>query len=195
MLRLKPKIFTVKGLSSEDKVKVRDTIKYSLEQDPNQDSKDVAERCWIAVASERYVADHFDGYINHGNENLKDPHTYAYDVLCHPRFSGLRIEVKTHQAASKWISCTTGRFGRYPGGTGVNLGPFVEFSVSDLIIIFKTEQVSPGAVRLIPHIAADRTAFALKSGLVVKSKFDGWILSERLNHDFGDCLFKVFTRQ
>lgn len=194
MTELKPKIFTVKDLSSEDKVKVKDTINYSLSQNPNQTREEVREKCWIAVASERMIADHFDGYINSGIENLKDPHTYAYDVLCHPRFSGLRVEVKTHQSGSKWISCSSGAYGLYPGNTGINLGPFLEFAVSDLIIILKADKVSPGAVRLTPFICADKNAFNKKSGLVVKSNHTGWYISERIAHSFDqDHLFKLFT--
>ena len=75
LAELKPKIFMVKDLSAEDKVKVKDTIKYSLSQDPDQDKEEVAERCLPAIMAERYVAEHLDGFINHGGENLKDPYT------------------------------------------------------------------------------------------------------------------------
>ncbi|UJJ22270.1 endonuclease IV [Erwinia phage Virsaitis27] len=202
LAELKPKTFMVKDLSSEDLVKIKDTAKYSLEQNPDQDQSDVNERCAIAIMAERYVAEHLDGYINHGKENLKDPHTYAYDVLAHPKYSGLRVEVKTSSVdlvrkannERQWVGCTTGRFGRYPGGYGINLGPFIEFPVADAIIIFWSEKVAPGAYKLIPYVLADKMAFKKEAGLVKKSNYTGWYLSGRIDWGYEDsCAFKVFT--
>lgn len=197
---LSPKDFTIEKLSPEIKVKIKDTFLYSLKQNPVQDHNECMERCTIATVAEYYVAEHVFGYVNRGGENLKDPHTYAYDVVAHPKFSALRIEVKTsllnpeRMGEKQWVGCTTGQFGRYPGGYGINLGPFIEFSVSDVIIIFRAEKNGPGAFRLTPHILADKYAFSKDAGLVKKSKFTGWYLSERINWGMEDtCSFKLFT--
>ncbi|BBC78340.1 DenB-like DNA endonuclease IV [Escherichia phage EcS1] len=187
-------------MSPEDKVKIKDTVRYSMSQDPEQDLEEVTDRCIPAIIAERYVADHLDGYINHGGENLKDPYTYAYDVLAHPKYSGLRVEVKTSMlnperiGQKQWVGCTTGQFGRYPGGYGINLGPFIEFSVSDVIIIFRVEKMGPGAYRLIPYVLADKMAFKKEAGLVAKSNFTGWYISGRVDWGWEDsCACKVFT--
>lgn len=79
------------------KVKIADTARYSLKQNPNQDKAEVIERCRIAVYAEFFVADWLSGYVNKGQEDVNDPYTYAWDVLAHPRYCGLRVEVKTHQ--------------------------------------------------------------------------------------------------
>ena len=94
----------------------------------------------------------------------------------------------------QWVGCTTGKFGRYPGGYGINLGPFIEFPVADVIIIFRVEKVSPGVYRLIPYVLADKMAFKKEAGLVKKSKFTGWYISGRIDWGYEDtCAFKVFT--
>lgn len=161
-------------LTSEMKVKISDTVRYSLTQNPDQSKEEVVKRCMIAVYAEYFVANWMNGYVNRGQEDVNDPYTYAWDVLAHPMYSGLRIEVKTHQTDSRWISVTTGYGGDYPGGSGINLGPILNHQVADCIIIFKTTEVSPGVFQYTLKFSGDRED--LKK-LVRKSNYSGWYLN------------------
>lgn len=161
-------------LTPEDRVKIKDTVAYSLRQNPDQDKTAVINRCAIAQLAERAVADWMDGYVAGGQENHNDPYTYAWDVLAHPRFCGLRIEVKTHQSNSKWISATTGYSGDYPGGAGINLGPFLTHRVADCIIILDVVESGPSVYQFTLKFAGDYED--LKS-VVRKSNYQGWYLN------------------
>lgn len=177
LMRLKAlKTFTrsFNSLTSSDRVKIKDTAAYSMRQDPDQDKAAVNKRCAIAQLAERTVADWMDGYVAGGQENHDDPYTYAWDVLAHPRFCGLRIEVKTHQSDSKWISVTTGYSGDYPGGSGINLGPFLTHRVADCIIILDVVESSSGVYQFTLKFAGDHED--LKS-VVRKSNYQGWYLN------------------
>lgn len=103
-----------------------------------------------------FVADWLSGYVNKGQEDVNDPYTYAWDVLAHPRYCGLRVEVKTHQTDSRWISVTTGCSGEYPYGSGINLGPILNHQVADCIIIFNTKEIHPGVIQYTPKFIGDR---------------------------------------
>lgn len=161
-------------ISSEMKVKIKNTIDYSMEKDPSQDRKEVARRCLIATYAEYFVADWLDGYVNRGLEDTDDPYTYAWDVLAHPRYCGLRVEVKTHQTDSRWISVTTGYSGDYPYGFGINLGPILNHKVADCIIIFDAKEVSSGVIEYTLKFAGDREDLRK---IVRKSNYNGWYLS------------------
>ncbi|ULA52512.1 endonuclease [Enterobacter phage vB-EclM_KMB19] len=161
-------------LTPEDRVKIKSTDAYSLRQDPDQDKTDVINRCAIAQLAEKAVADWMDGYVAGGQENHDDPYTYAWDVLAHPRFCGLRVEVKTHQSDSKWISVTTGYSGDYPGGSGINLGPFLTHRVADCIIILDVVESGPSVYQFTLKFAGDHED--LKS-VVRKSNYQGWYLN------------------
>lgn len=184
--------FSLNELTPELKVKIKDTVLYSMKQSPDQDPRECIKKCTIAVYAEYYVAHWMAGYVNRGIEELDDPYTYAYDVLSHPKYSGLRVEVKTHQSDSRWVGVTTGAYGRYPGGYGINLGPFIEFPVSDIIVIFKSKETSPDVIQLTPWMLADKESFAVGTDVVLKSKYDGWYLSGRIRHDF-ESAFKIFS--
>lgn len=163
----------VNDLTSEDIVKVKSTVNYTMSKNPDQDSKAALKRCVIAQLAEKAVADWVDGYVAHGIEDPDDPYTYAWDVLAHPRFCGLRIEVKTHQSDSKWISVTTGYGGDFPGGSGINLGPFLTHRVADCIIILDTVESSPGVFQFTPKFVGDVEQTKSK---VRKSNYQGWYL-------------------
>ena len=192
LTELKPRIMSLSDVSEEVKEKIKSTTKYSLESNPDQTIHQCFEKCMVAILAEEYVREHVNGFINHGQEDINDPYTYAYDVIAHPDYSGLRIEVKTHQSSSKWVVVNSGIDGDCPGVTGINLGPFLKFGVADVIIIFKTEKVSQNTFRLIPYILSDQYALSTKNGSIQKSKFDGYYLTGRINHDKNFC-FKVFT--
>lgn len=177
LLRLKGlKTFTraFSDLSTSDRIKAKNTAAYSLRQNPDQDKAAVVNRCAIAQLAEKAVAEWLDGYVAGGNEDHDDPYTYAWDVLAHPRFCGLRVEVKTHQSDSKWISITTGYSGDYPGGKGINLGPFLTHRVADCIIILDVVEVSPSVFQFTLKFAGDHED--LKS-VVKKSNYKGWYLN------------------
>lgn len=160
-------------LTSEMKVKIADTARYSLKQDPGQIKEDVVRRCKVAVFAEYVVANWLDGYVNKGIEDVEDPYTYAWDVLAHPKYCGIRVEVKTHQIDSKWISVTTGYSGDYPGGNGINIGPFLNHRVADCIIILDAKETSPDVFSYSIKFVGDHED--LKK-IVRKSNYNGWYL-------------------
>lgn len=166
---LSTKRMVAQDLTKNSLYKVRDTTDYSMRQDPTQDKQQVLHRCKIAIMAEQLVADTVFGYLPSGNENHENPWSFAYDVVAK---DGVRIEVKTHQAKSKWINVNTGPFGQYPGTQGINLGPFLDHRLADIIIIFDTKPDSTGAVLLTPKIMAGPQAFRTDAGLVQKSNYD-----------------------
>lgn len=144
-------------LSSEQKVKILDTARYSLSQDESQNSIDVLKRCRIAIPAEYAVADWMNGYVNcqEVNHDDNDPYEWAWDVLAHPMYQGVRIEVKTHFVTDRanhkpWINVTTGQDGLFPDGNGINLGPLIKHAVADCIIIFVAEEVSQNVIQYTP---------------------------------------------
>ena len=191
--RLNPTIMTTRHMSNLAKEKAHDTARYSLEQDPNQNSQDVLRRCLVAMMAEQIVAKAVHGFMPTGRENHDNPWSFAYDVVAK---DGVRIEVKTHQTKSKYITVNTGMSGDYPAKSpGINLGPFLGHKLADLIIIFDTKQDETGAVLFTPKFLAGRDAFSKDSGLVIRSNFnDGYYLSSR-PYDMEDFNFHQFTQQ
>lgn len=167
-------------LSEESKQKVKDTIMYSLSQNPKQHRPSVLIRCVIAQLAEQYVAEWMNGWCNHGNEDLSDPLSYGFDVLSNIKYTGLRIEVKTHQSNSKYISVNTQTAEPFKGTTGLNLRPFLGLNVSDAMIIFDVSesQEHPGSWIFKPVIVTDPKSL-LKPGVILKSNFDGYYLNNR----------------
>lgn len=175
-----PKVFlTISDLTDESRVKVQDTIKYAMIQNSESDAKVVAERCVPAMLAEQYVAHWMEGYVMHGDEDLENPWTYAFDVLSGPKYYGMRIEVKTHQSASKYVTVNTGHAEPFKGNTGINLRPFIGLPQADLIIIFNTEQVGNGWI-IKPYLLSDRDSL-VAPGIIVKSKFDGYYINQYVN--------------
>lgn len=147
----------VSNLPGEQRVKIIETARYSLDNDPSQDKVEVAKRCRIAIPAEYAVADFLDGYVNNQevNHDDNDPYEWAWDVLAHPRYQGVRVEVKTHFVNDRanhkpWINVTTGKDGPFPDGNGINLGPLVKHKVADCIIIFVAEEVSQNVIQYTP---------------------------------------------
>jgi hypothetical protein len=161
-------------LTSEMKVKIADTVRYSLSQNPDQSHEEVIKRCKVAVFAEYFVANWLDGYVNHGSEDVKDPYTWAWDVLAHPRYTGLRVEVKTHQSTSKWISVTTGQGGEFPKGTGINIGPFLNFKIADCIIILDVTETTPDDFLFTLKFVGDHNSLRT---ITRKSNYSGWYLN------------------
>ncbi|ARB05777.1 hypothetical protein fHeYen901_4 [Yersinia phage fHe-Yen9-01] len=171
---------SVKDLTPENRAKVVDTHKYSLSQDESQDSSEVLTRCIKAILAEQYIAKEVDGTVAGGNEDHNDPWSYAFDVVASGEYSGLRIEVKTHQSNAKSISCHTGYSGDYQHGSGLNLGPFLNHKIADCMIILNCTEVRSGVYRFVPVILAASDAFNPKTGLVRKSNFSGWYIQPKI---------------
>lgn len=191
--RLNPTIMSTRHMTNLAKEKAHDTARYSLEQDPNQNSQDVLRRCLVAMMAEQIVAKAVHGFMPTGRENHDNPWSFAYDVVAK---DGVRIEVKTHQTKSKYITVNTGMSGDYPAKSpGINLGPFLRHKLADLIIIFDTKQDETGSVLFTPKFLAGRDAFTKESGLVIRSNFnDGYYLSSR-PYDMENYNFHQFTQQ
>ena len=176
-------------LSQESKTKVKDTILYSLTQNPKQHRPSVLERCVIAQLAEQYVAEWMNGWCNHGNEDLSDPLSYGFDVLANIEYSGLRIEVKTHQSNSKYISVHTQNQEPFKGTTGLNLRPFIGLRVSDVMIIFDVKADDAGSAWLFkPVIIATPKAICSKD-VVLKSNFDGWYINQNEQENISNIFY------
>ncbi|BAQ23248.1 DNA endonuclease IV [Edwardsiella phage PEi26] len=191
--RLEPTKMTSKYMTPLAKEKARETSHYSLRQDPSQNEQDVLRRNLVAMMAEQIVMNAVHGFMPTGRENHENPWSFAYDVVGK---DGVRIEVKTHQTDSKYITVNTGMSGDYPATSwGINLGPFLGHKLADLIIIFDTKQDATGATLFTPKYLAGRDAFVKDSGLVIKSQYnDGWYLSSRPYH-MEDFNFHQFTQQ
>lgn len=161
------------NLSYDARRKVTDTARYSLDKDPSQNEQDVVLRCMLATLAEQTIEGWTDGRMLGGRENYDNPFSFAFDVISN---EGVRIEVKTHQSNSKWISVTTGYEGDYPHGYGINLGPFMQHGIADMMFMFDVTEQSKGVYLFTPKFMAGPKAFAPASGLVQKSQGDGWYL-------------------
>lgn len=162
--------YMTKNMLSDDAFdKVLDTARYSLRKDESQDKTEVLQRCMIAMMAEQYIAEWTDGWVSGGNEDHDNPYSFAFDVMSE---EGVRIEVKTHQSDSKWIGVTTGYNGPYPHGYGINLGPFLDHRIADLIIILDVVEEVPGRFLFTPKMMAGPQAFRTDTGLVKKSNYE-----------------------
>lgn len=176
MTEMKPRFMKISDLTEESRKKVHDTFKYAIDANGESDRRAVMKRCVIAQLAEQYVAEWMEGTALHGDEDLEDPWTYAFDVLAGPKYYGMRIEVKTHQSDSSYITVNTGHDVPYPGSIGLNLRPFLNFSICDLIIFFDTNEVDGGWM-FEPFLVSDRDS--LKSeGVVKKSQYSGYYLNK-----------------
>lgn len=177
LIELQPFKMGIKDLSQDSLDKAKDTAIYSLGLNPDQDKKQALLRCIVAQMAEQKVADHIQGWVNHGIEDVQDPITFAYDVLAPVEYSGLRIEVKTHQSDAKWISVSTGANGKYAvqnqNDRGVNIGPFLDHQISDLIIFIDTKKIN-GKYLFTPKLLCDRMGLM---ECVKKSNFKGYYIN------------------
>ncbi|WJJ54637.1 DNA endonuclease IV [Acinetobacter phage AB1I1M-1] len=169
-------IMNLKDLSEESKRKIIDTSKYAMSANNEFDAKTVVMRCAIAQMAEQYVAEWMNGHVMHGDEDTSDPWTYAFDVISGPEYYGMRIEVKTHQSESKYITVNTGHADPYPGKQGLNIRPFLEQPQADLIIFFNTRMIDEG-VLLEPYMMSDKDSLR-SNEIIVKSKFEGYYLNQ-----------------
>lgn len=164
-------------LTIESRQKVIDTAKYSLSQNPDQKKEIVVERCVIAQLAEQFVAEWMEGWCNHGSEDTSDPLSYGYDVLSNIKYCGLRIEVKTHQSESAYISVNTGHVGPFKGSKGLHVRPFLELGVADvMIVISTTKDQSSGGWIFTPKVMMDPIALNNPRVTQVSRFDDGYFL-------------------
>lgn len=164
-------------LTSESRQKVIDTVKYSLSQNPNQQKELVIERCVIAQLAEQLVAEWMEGWCNHGSEDTSDPFSYGYDVLSNIKYCGLRIEVKTHQSSSSYISVNTGPVGPLKGSKGLHVRPFLELGVADVMIVMSTtKDTLTGGWIFKPKVVMDPVALANPNITQASQYDDGYFL-------------------
>lgn len=183
-------IMTMADLTPESKAKIKDTVKYAMEANNESDLSSVVTRCMIAQLAEQYVAEWMEGEVMHGDEDLNDPWTYAFDVVSGPKYYGMRLEVKTHQSESNYITINTGHAEPFKGKSGLNLRPFIEHKCADLIIIFNTKTTSSG-VLIEPVLLSDRDSL-IAPGVIVKSKFDGYYINRFMKKVEKDLLNVVY---
>lgn len=188
--KIPSRVMKYSDLTQESKAKVKDTVKYALSANGETDTPAVVQRCVIAQLAEQYVAEWMEGSVMHGEEDLSDPWTYAFDVISGPKYYGMRLEVKTHQSESKYISVNTGHIGPFKGTSGLNLRPFIEQKCADLIIIFNTRLTDLGYL-IEPFLLSDRDSLVSK-GVIVKSKFDGYYINKYLKTIEKECLNIVY---
>lgn len=189
LLNLKPVNLAVENLSRENKIKALKESDHSMSLDSSQDQPSVLKRCVIATLGEQLVAQCTNGRVIDNGFDKTNSFSYSFDIISE---EGMRIEVKTHQSGSRWISVHTKGNHPYPYGSGIDLDGFLTYRLSDLIIILDTEEVAPGVYRFTPKMMGDQTAFLPGSGLVQKSKYknNGWYLRSCSEEKYQ---FKRFT--
>lgn len=173
LTELKEVSLSYKHLSKESVAKIMATVEYSMGLDPNQDRQEVLGRCAIAQLAEQHVAEWLEGWVNHGNENTDDPLSYAFDVLGNIKYNGIRVEVKTHQNQKSNFITIHSKGGQYfsdNGYPGVNVRPFLEAGVADVIVIFDAIENSPEDIRLTPRLLCDPHAL-IQPRVVNRSNF------------------------
>lgn len=187
---IKERTMKLSDLSELSKTKIKDTVMYSLTQNPRQHKPTVLSRCIVAQMAEQYVAEWMEGWCNHGSEDLSDPLSYGYDVLANIKYTGLRIEVKTHQSGSNYISVHTQNSEPFKGSSGLNIRPFLGLGVSDVMIIFDTSESKdvPGEWILEPVIVTTPKAL-LSKDVILKSNFDGWYINHRKQENISNIFY------
>lgn len=182
-------IMSKADLTVESIEKIKDTVRYTMNRDPSQDSQQVIRRCMIAQMAEQYVAEYVKGHVAQMDAKYEDPYTWAWDVLAHPEYSGLRIEVKTHQSNAKWIQVSTGSTGRYPvhgDGRGINIGPFLDHNVADVLIMFDVNEINE-KYEFTPVLLCDSIALT-NTDLVKRSQYQGYYLNLNIRDDLKESL-------
>ena len=157
-------------LSPMSVAKVQSTVLYSMNNRTSQNADQVTRRCAIATMAEQKVAEHMNGFVMNCDIDFNDPFTYAFDVLSGIDFYGARIEVKTHQSNSRWISVNLDE----RNSTGhMNLFHFLNFDVSDYITIFNSSQYADNGYNF--SCAFVGTKHELQR-VIRKSNYNGWYL-------------------
>ena len=179
LCRIPERRMGLSDLSEANRDKVVSTAKYAMNANGESDQREVLKRCLIATLAEQYIAEWMQGHVMHGEEDLNDQWTYAFDVLSGPEYYGMRIEVKTHQSPSRYINVHTGHRSPYPGSQGLNIRPFLELRHADLIIVFDTKEDNGGWI-FRPCFLSDVDSM-LYDSVVVKSKFDGYYINQYIS--------------
>lgn len=157
---------SIKDASEETKSKIIDTAKYALECDPTRDKQQLIRVTSASLLAEQFVAQHMEGSSYSGVEDIDDPWTYAFDVLSHIKYQGLRIEVKC-AFSKRWVNI---RSTNHPSNEGINLDAFLASNVADVIIIFLTQENEPGVFSYVPAFVMGREVFSQYPNIIKRGR-------------------------
>ena len=122
MFKTISKLSSISSFNSSDIIlnqtsidKINSTVAYSLSKNPERDYNSALKRCTIAQTAEQKVAEILNGYNTNFDIDYDDPYTYSFDVLAGFEFYNTRIEVKTHQSNSRWITVNIDRHNKNKG--------------------------------------------------------------------------------
>ena len=146
--------------------KINSTVAYSLSKNPERDYNSALKRCTIAQTAEQKVAEILNGYNTNFDIDYNDPYSYSFDVLAGFEFYNTRIEVKTHQSNSRWITVNIDRHNK---NNHMNLYPFLEYNITDVIVIYKTDGVVFNTI-FVGNVNDIKP-------LIKKSNYSGWYLN------------------
>ena len=146
--------------------KINSTINYSLSKNPSQDYDFVLRKCTIAQLAEQKVAEILNGVNVDFDIDYNDPYSYSFDVLAGFEFYNTRIEVKTHQSNSRWITVNIDRHNK---NNHMNLYPFLEYNITDIIVIYKTDGIVFNTI-FVGNVNDIKP-------LIRKSNYSGWYLN------------------
>ena len=173
MFKTISKLSSIKSFNSSDVIlnqtsidKINSTIQYSLSKNREQEYQYVLKKCTIAQTAEQKVAEILNGYNTNFDIDYDDPYTYSFDVLAGFEFYNTRIEVKTHQSNSRWITVNIDRHNK---NNYMNLYPFLEYGIADVIVIYKTDGVVFNTIFV-------GSVNDIKP-LIKKSNYSGWYLN------------------
>lgn len=158
-------------LNSFSNEKIRKTIEYSISKNYNQNFDQTVLRCTIATMAEQKVAEITAGIVADYIIDYSDPLSFAYDVLSGPQYHGARIEVKTHQTNSRWISVNVER--ENPNGI-MNLHHFLEYEAADVIVIYRSNYNVGGGYMFQSAFIGTRSDI---KRVITRSNYSGWYLN------------------
>lgn len=157
---------SLKDASDETRIKIIDTAKYALECDPTRDRQQLIHVTTASLLAEQYVASHMEGSSYSGVEDINDPFTFAFDVLSHIKYQGLRIEVKC-AFSNKWVNI---RSSNHPSNEGISLDAFLASNVADVMIIFLTQENQSGVFTYRPGFVIGRDVFTQYPDLIKRGR-------------------------
>lgn len=159
-----------------------DTVKYARGLDTRSSLEDIAKRTLGSLVAEVNTAKCVDGLQVPTEDRIidsTDPWQYDFDVISSPKYSSLRIEVKTSKGPT--ISVSTKWEGPYKNSYGVNIRGFLS-KIPDLYIFYYIENNSTYDyvdIVLTPRLLCFRDCLDPVTNLVIKDPLFGWVL----NHD------------
>lgn len=157
-----------------------DTTKYAYSSDGSNTIDTVAKRTLGSLVAEVYTARHMDGeqVPTEGREiDSTDPWQYAYDIVSGPKYSSLRIEVKTSKGPT--ISVSTKWAGPYKNKYGLNISGFLT-GVPDLFLFYYIENNSSRThidVKLTPVLSCFRDCLYPETNMIKPDSMFSWVIN------------------